>query len=198
MEANLALALDDREWQDAQQADAKEANGLLTQMQHGFSDGNAVSAAPQADSLADQLAEMRQLIENMKASQQTVSATGGQSLLDAENDREVWEINPKEIMFDREVDDDGERVKVKIGSGAFCDIFRGSYRRQPVAIKTYQFHSDKDREAFATEASVMSRLSHLNIGFFLFCFIYKYSGPEAIIMLVSSCFFGGNVKRKVW
>ena len=75
-----------------------------------------------------------------------------------------WEVDPKEIKFDKEMDeDDGDMVKVELGSGSFGRVYAGTFKAHVVAIKQLPAGSDEMIEAFRREASITFRLQHLNV-----------------------------------
>ncbi len=175
-EASLALSLDERAWRDAQLNDGKDAETLLVRLDQGFSDMKDDMAGVglvvenvygKVDSLADQLTEMRQIMESMRAAQSKsiLGTSQKETTLRLQfSDLEIWQINAKEIKFDREEDHEGERVKVQIGSGSFGIVYRGTYRKIPAAIKTAKLETEKDRDIFVAEVNIMSHLRHPNIG----------------------------------
>jgi hypothetical protein len=146
-EANLALTLDERAWRDAQRQDAKDAEGLLVRLDQGFADvkGDVAGVGMgvekvygKVDSLAEQLSEMKLLMESMTAAQSksALGSSQGATAHAVDVELEIWQINAKEIKFDTNLEEDGFKTKVEIGSGSFGVVFRGSYRHQPAAIKT--------------------------------------------------------------
>jgi len=73
---------------------------------------------------------------------------------------EGWNVSPKEIECDK---------KIKLGSGAFGDVFKGKLRGKEVAIKKLSFQQfDQDTlNEFTKEVGVMMKLRHPNVLLFM-------------------------------
>lgn len=75
-----------------------------------------------------------------------------------------WEVkDPKEIKFDKKEDEDGDTVKIEIGSGSFGRVYAGRFRGRIVAIKQLPAGSEEMIKAFRREASITFRLQHRNV-----------------------------------
>ncbi|KAI3428796.1 hypothetical protein D9Q98_007615 [Chlorella vulgaris] len=100
------------------------------------------SASPPASSREMELRVPQDELDLM-AKQASTSAT--------DND---WELDPNEIIFHE-----------KIASGAFGDLFRGSYCGQDVAIKILRnVHEDSQQfQEFLQEVAIMRKVRHKNI-----------------------------------
>lgn len=75
-----------------------------------------------------------------------------------------WEVkDPKEIDFDKEEDDDGDMVKIELGSGSFGRVYAGRFKGHVVAVKQLPAVSGKMIEDFRKEASITFKLQHRNV-----------------------------------
>lgn len=75
-----------------------------------------------------------------------------------------WEVkDPKEIKFEKEEDEDGDMVKIELGSGSFGRVYAGSFRGNAVAVKQIPASGEEMIAAFRKEASITFRLQHKNV-----------------------------------
>jgi hypothetical protein len=83
--------------------------------------------------LADQLAETRAIVANLRQLQSkqknntaAPASSGGAAFLhDMLAQQEAWEINPREVKFDHVEDEFGDMRRVSLGEGAFGEVLRG-------------------------------------------------------------------------
>jgi hypothetical protein len=76
--------------------------------------------------LQQQVSEMVKLLESMKAAQGSKQAAGpAKTAYEMVMLTRSWELNPKEIKFDKAVDEYDDETKVKLGSGTFGEVHRG-------------------------------------------------------------------------
>ena len=131
-EANLALALDDRAWRDAQEKDGKTVEALFGCMDQGFGQLQALFSGGLVG-LAEQFAELKKMISEMPAqsasSGYTSAGSGGANTAARVGEmlarREIWELDPQEVEYDEEKDARGRRGPVKLGGGSFGVVQRG-------------------------------------------------------------------------
>lgn len=74
-----------------------------------------------------------------------------------------WEVDPNEIKFDKEEDDDGDMVKIELGSGSFGRVYAGRFRGHVVAVKQLPAGNEKMIQDFQKEARITFRLQHSNV-----------------------------------
>ena len=75
-----------------------------------------------------------------------------------------WEIESvKEIVFEREEDAFGDKVKKELGSGSFGRVYAGTFRGHLVAIKQLPIVDAAGILAFRREAGITFRLQHVNV-----------------------------------
>jgi hypothetical protein len=140
-EANLALALDDRAWEDAQRKDGKTVDEVLARMDRGF-DAVQEKFASVGEDLRGQFGDLKKMMADMLLAQSKSSgyhssgsggssSGGGSDPCDLAHVSEIlakcaiWELNPREVVYDEEEDARGRRGVVKLGGGASGDVHRG-------------------------------------------------------------------------
>lgn len=83
-------------------------------------EGNAASLAEIKDQNrgnAENLAEMLSLLKLLASPAAPASGVGAAAVV------EQWTIDAKSVKFEKEEDDDGDLVKVKLGSGSFGTVY---------------------------------------------------------------------------
>jgi serine/threonine protein kinase len=111
-----------------------------------------------------QNAEMFAFIKLQQASADAAPPSSPAASAVAAVDR--WQIDSKKIKLKMEQDEDGEEgemVKVELGSGSFGTVYLGTHDHSPVAVKEMKITSDADIAAFKKEVGLMFRLYHPNI-----------------------------------
>jgi hypothetical protein len=78
--------------------------------------------------LQQQVSEVVKLLESMKAAQGSKQAAGpAKTAYEMVTLARAWELNPKEVKFDKAEDARGDVTKVELGSGGFGRVHRGEW-----------------------------------------------------------------------
>lgn len=126
-------------------------------------EGNAAALdeiKAQNNGSADQQTAMMELLRKMQAS---LAAAPPLPPPAAAGAVDKWHIAPKAITFEKEEDDDGDMVKIKLGAGSFGVVYKGKCKHADVAVKQMDIEAPADVAAFKKEVSLMFDLHHPHI-----------------------------------
>jgi hypothetical protein len=126
--AGISLPLDETAWREAQETDTRTWDAMLAAVE--TTGGVSTGIFGGVDDLADQLAETRVLVENLRRLQtkqknDAAPTSDGAILRDMLTHQESWEINPREVKLDHAEDEFGNMRCVSLGEGAFGEVLRG-------------------------------------------------------------------------
>lgn len=109
--------------------------------------------------IRDQVSNLHKLMEKIISSGYGSSGEAGPTT----SPQNIWEINLKEIEFEYEEDDCGDRTKVALGKGGFGTVYKGQYRGEPVAVKAIGLMDPKTLDLAVKEAGILHTLQHPHI-----------------------------------
>ncbi len=125
--AGILLPLDEAAWREAQETDTRAWAAMVAAME--TTDGVSAGVFGDVDALADQLAETRAIVENLRRLQtkqkNDTALVAGAFVRDMLAQQETWEINPREVKLDQVEDEFGNMRCVSLGEGAFGEVLRG-------------------------------------------------------------------------
>jgi hypothetical protein len=72
-----------------------------------------------------------------------------------------WSVDPKDIRFELEENEDGLMAKVELGRGSFGVVYKGTLHGKDVAVKEMPICGDSTH-GFVNEAQIAFRSNHPN------------------------------------